>query len=240
MLLRALQLRAQCSRVLPLPGLRRLRLRQVLLTMPSVKAARAALALVYSIWCVAALTTPAFATLPTGPVPASKDFAPPTELPAAKSLAQPVQTGSPGAAGFEKYVAERNAVDQKYYKAYYDYLARINDVQINKFVWQDRASEVTLWLVVIVVVSGLAMSGFQLWIAFRRPDHSTDTTIDLSAQKFRVTSSVVGIVVLIISIGFLFLFLREVYDIKMVSSTENSGPAGVAASALQQKPVAGP
>lgn len=208
--------------------------------MPSVKAARAVLALVCSIWCFAAIVPPAMAALPTGPVPASKDLAPPGELPVGKSLAQPMQPGSPGAAVIEKYIAERNAVDQKYYKAYYDYLAKINEVQINKFVWQDRASEVTLWLVVIVVVSGLAMSAFQLWIAFHRPDHSTDTTIDLSAQNFRVTSSVVGIVVLIISIGFLFLFLREVYDIKMVSSTEDSGPAGVAAPTSQQMPVGGP
>jgi hypothetical protein len=142
------------------------------------------------------------------------------------------------AAAFEKYIADRNAVDQKYYKSYYEYLEKINEVQINKFIWQDRASEVTLWLVVIVVISGLSMSAFQLFIAFRRPDHSTDTTIDLSAQNFRVTSSVVGIVVLLISIGFLFLFLREVYNIKMVSIVENGGNAGesdAAAAARQQE-----
>lgn len=207
--------------------------------MPSIKAVRAALAFICSIWCFAAISPPTLAALPTGPVPASQDLAPPTELPVARSHAQSIQLGSPGAAAFEKYVAERNAVDQKYYRAYYDYLARINEVQINKFVWQDRASEVTLWLVVIVVVSGLAMSAFQLWIAFHRPDHSTDTTIDLSAQNFRVTSSVVGIVVLIISIGFLFLFLREVYNIKMVSIAEDPGSAGAAAPASQQKGVSG-
>lgn len=133
---------------------------------------------------------------------------------------------------FDQYIAERNAVDHKYYKEYYAYLSKINQVQINKFIWQDRASEVTLWLVVIVVMSGLSMSAFQLFIAFRRPDHSTDTTIDISAQNFRVTSSVVGIVVLLISIGFLFLFLREVYNIKMVSTVEN------VASADEQVPVA--
>ena len=137
---------------------------------------------------------------------------------------------------FDKYIVERNAVDQKYYKQYYEYLTKINQIQINKFIWQDRASEVTLWLVVIVVISGLSMSAFQLLIAFRRPDHSTDTTIDISAQNFRVTSSVVGIVVLLISIGFLFLFLREVYNIKMVSTVETADEqAPVADSTRQQK-----
>lgn len=196
-----------------------------------------ALVLVISIWCLTVGSRPAHGATPVGPVSAGQSAAPTMDVPVAKTLTQSMGPGARDAAGFEKYVAERNAVDQKYYKAYYDYLTRINEVQINKFVWQDRASEVTLWLVVIVVVSGLAMSGFQLWIAFRRPDHSTDTTIDLSAQNFRVTSSVVGIVVLIISIGFLFLFLREVYDIKMVSSTEDSGPAGVAAPVSQQRPI---
>lgn len=104
----------------------------------------------------------------------------------------------------------------KYRAAYYAHLDRMNHITEGKFVWQDRASEVTLWLVVFIVVSGVGLSFFQIWIAFHRGRQVGDTSIEASVQNFRVTSSVVGIIVLLISTGFLYLFLQHVYDIKVV------------------------
>jgi len=100
----------------------------------------------------------------------------------------------------------------------------MNEITEGKFTWQDLASNVTLWLVVFVVVAGVGLSFFQIWIAFHRGPAvaSSDTTIEASATSFRVTSSVVGIVILIISTGFLYLFLKEVYDIKLVDITKST------------------
>jgi len=118
----------------------------------------------------------------------------------------------------------RLAAETKYAEAYYVHLQRMNEITEGKFVWQDRASNVTLWLVAFVVISGVGLSFFQIWIAFHKsPDattNSSDTTIEASATSFRVTSSVVGIIVLIISTGFLYLFLKEVYDIKVIDITK--------------------
>jgi hypothetical protein len=149
----------------------------------------------------------------------------------AKQAGEPVDLNQELAAA-----RERMKVDNDYYANYYKYLNQINEVQLNKFKWQDRASEVTLWLVVIVVLSGLSMCAFQLWIAFKKDDSFTDTTIDISVQSFRVTSSIVGIVILLISVAFLYLFLKEVYDIKMVDINQSGGEQRAATASVPQLP----
>lgn len=147
----------------------------------------------------------------------------------------------------DRLVAETsNAINARYerasvgyYEDYYRHLAELNEIQRSKFKWQDRASEVTLWLVVFVVVSGVSLSAFQLWLAFAKSSgvagggEITDTTIELSKQSFRVTSSIVGIIILLISVGFLFLFLREVYTIKIVSSVQPSDRVATGVSRRQ-------
>jgi len=119
----------------------------------------------------------------------------------------------------------------RYAEAYYKHLSQMNDIVEAKFKWQDRASSVTLWLVVFVVVSGVALTFFQLWIAFHHApgapagaDETCDTTIEASKTNFRVQSSVVGVIILIISCAFLYLFLKEVYDIKPVDMRNSLVP----------------
>ena len=56
------------------------------------------------------------------------------------------------------------------------------------------------------------------------------TTMDVSLQKITVTSSVVGIIVLIISLAFLYIYTKEVYTIHVIDpfrpvvSTPNDAP----------------
>jgi uncharacterized membrane protein len=42
------------------------------------------------------------------------------------------------------------------------------------------------------------------------------TTIDASFEKITVTSSVVGIIVLLISLAFLYIYTKEIYTIRIV------------------------
>lgn len=135
-----------------------------------------------------------------------------------------------------------NQINISYYREYYDHLAALNAIQRRTFQWQQHASEVTLWLVVFVVISGVLLSALQLWLAFfRTPPGVTaalgDSTIEISKTNFRVTSSIVGIVILLISVGFLYLFLREVYTIRIIPTVQPSGNANLAATTAAPLPV---
>ncbi len=84
------------------------------------------------------------------------------------------------------------------------------------FEWQGDASIVLLYLVVFIALIGIIFSGFQLWKAYKLSDPQPETTLEVSAGKIRITSSVVGIIILTISLGFMYLFLQEVYPIREV------------------------
>jgi hypothetical protein len=90
--------------------------------------------------------------------------------------------------------------------------------------WQLWASNVLLWVVVLVVTSGIVYSGLQLGLA-ARTGKQRDTTLELSAQRVRITSSVVGIVVLALSIAFLLIFVNQVYQMRPLELPASAAPA---------------
>jgi hypothetical protein len=100
--------------------------------------------------------------------------------------------------------------------------------QINKdtFIQQRYASYVILLLVVIITLSGIWMSWYQLsnaaMPAERREINDgqklTDSTVDISITNIKLTSSVVGVLILLISLSFFYLFIKEVYPISYVDS----------------------
>lgn len=104
--------------------------------------------------------------------------------------------------------------------------------------WQSSASDNMRILVWVVVLSGIAMAVYQLvivmqielWRARRANRRGAAAAaeaepavpaagghqLELSLGKVQVTSSIAGIVVLVISIAFLYLYLTEVYAMKPV------------------------
>jgi hypothetical protein len=114
------------------------------------------------------------------------------------------------------------------YKEYYyrTYQHDLAESQLNAFKWQATASKILIWVVVIVCLSGVVFSGYQLWRATApgpvgggadgKTADPLATNVELSWQNVRVTSSVIGLVVLVISVAYLYLFLKEVYHIEMV------------------------
>jgi hypothetical protein len=133
-----------------------------------------------------------------------------------------------------------------YYKTYVDGLAAI---QLRAFKWQFGTSVVLLVVVVVICIAGVIFSGFQLYWATAhgahrpRPEEGTAekpkadqladdklnvdrlaTNVELSWQSVRVTSSVIGLVVLVISLAFFYLFLKDVYPITTVSRAVVAGP----------------
>ena len=107
--------------------------------------------------------------------------------------------------------------------------------------WQARASEILIWVVVIVCLSGVVFSGYQLWRATApTPSGATptalgETTVEASWQNVRITSSVIGLVVLVISVAYLYLFLKEVYDIKIAGDLDATSSSTAAAGSASNE-----
>ena len=91
----------------------------------------------------------------------------------------------------------------------------------------------------LIVLSGLAFAGIQFYISMKQMSvrkKSEDnqlgsgTNLELSASGIKVTSSVLGIIILAISIGFFYLYLAHVYPIKFLDLQEKQQAAEKAVS----------
>ena len=96
--------------------------------------------------------------------------------------------------------------------AQYDEQIALLQATAQLYKWQNFASTVMMWTVVAVVGAGLLFSGYQLYFSGRR-DKPLDGDLELSAQRLKLTSSVVGVVILAMSIAFVLIFVDKVYTI---------------------------
>lgn len=101
-------------------------------------------------------------------------------------------------------------------KKEYEYHVRVMDAAIHALDTQRVASNIVLILVVLVVVSGIGFAGFQLWKSVVVAGVQSSTDLEISAGKVRVTSSVVGLVVLTLSLAFLYIYSKEIYHVSWV------------------------
>jgi hypothetical protein len=101
-------------------------------------------------------------------------------------------------------------------KKEYAYYIDLMDANVQAFHAQRIASYVVLILVVIVFVSGISFAGFQLWKGLSAAGVQSNSDFEVSASKVRVTSSVVGIVVLAISLIFLFIYTQQIYQVRLI------------------------
>lgn len=67
--------------------------------------------------------------------------------------------------------------------------------------------KVSLVLVALVIVSGLLFSAMQLWQSLRAATMPLSNDIEISASKVRLTTSVIGVIVLAISLAFFYIFI---------------------------------
>lgn len=123
---------------------------------------------------------------------------------------------------------------------------RLRAYQQQVFAWQLMAGNWLLGVVVLLSVSGVAFAGYEM-VASRRlvrgnvaalatagqtsppplegaaapaaaiPNVST---ITIEPTKVQITSAVIGIIILTLSLGFLYLFLRQVYSVDVIDLTD--------------------
>lgn len=114
------------------------------------------------------------------------------------------------------------------------------------FDWQHASSIIIFWVVIIIVFIGLIFSGIQFYISMQSSlagkkkrraknalaESQSETTesqpaevaeFEASLQGIKVKSSVLGIIILGISLAFFYLYLAHVYPISEVGETPKTG-----------------
>jgi len=102
-------------------------------------------------------------------------------------------------------------------REYYVYKASGLRYRSRVFEWQLFSSRIIFATVILLVASGIMFAAIQFRAGLRRPHASTEATqIDLSAGSVKVSSPVLGVIILVISLAFFYLYLVYVYPISEV------------------------
>lgn len=103
------------------------------------------------------------------------------------------------------------------------------------FRWQYKSSIIIFFMVVLVVLTGLVFAGIQFYISMKQMGGKirkgalvgiqtapADTNLEFTTSGVKVNSSVLGVIILVISIGFFYLYLGHVYPIKVIDAHNGS------------------
>lgn len=102
------------------------------------------------------------------------------------------------------------AAHESYFDHYIERLAHRGEV----FAWQHVST-----IIIFAVVIGLVLAG--IWFAWKQFERdkdkpATENTLELTAKGLKITSSVLGVIILTLSLGFFYLYLVYVYPIQEV------------------------
>lgn len=107
---------------------------------------------------------------------------------------------------------------------YADYIASLeHDRRV--FNWQLTSSRITFWIVLMLVGAGIVFSALQFYKSFRLSakadgqDQNQLTELEISTGGVKVSSPVLGVIILVISLAFFYLFLVHVYPVKYVEGS---------------------
>lgn len=104
-------------------------------------------------------------------------------------------------------------------KAYYDY--RIQGFQHRQrvFQWQLLSSKVIFVVVIFLVLAGIYFSWLQFRADLRKSGDGGEqsvSTLEASGKGIKVSSPVLGVIILVISLLFFYLYLQHVYPIEEI------------------------
>lgn len=115
--------------------------------------------------------------------------------------------------------AEGRAAMQAALKAYYDHRTEGFDHRERVFEWQLLSSRIIFVVVISLVGAGIYFS----WLQFRADLNQTGnegdravSTLEASTSGIKVSSPVLGVLILVISLLFFYLYLQYVYPIEEI------------------------
>jgi hypothetical protein len=149
------------------------------------------------------------------------------DIPVSPPTAPPQgQTGNGGIPTCDAYRGATQAACEEALKENYLYQSSAFKHRKNIFDWSLTADKLMFAVVNLLVLSGLAFAAIQFRLALKqsRPaaegkekaDDPMATNMEISTAGIKVTSSVLGVIVLLISMAFFFLYARYVYPIQEV------------------------
>lgn len=135
-----------------------------------------------------------------------------------KSTAGPVPPATPVPLSIESLDEEsREALFERYRRYQHHHIAMLEHRE-KLFSWQLRANQISFWMVLVLVFSGLVFAGIQFrtsMLAAKESGDSSDVMQELSlgAQGITIRSSVIGLIILGLSLGFFYLYLVYVFPL---------------------------
>jgi hypothetical protein len=143
------------------------------------------------------------------------------QAPESQSLPDSIIT-PPTAAQLQLFDDTTLGIYQEALHAYYEY--RVSGFQHRKevFAWQLFSTKLIFWSVLFLVFSGICFSGIQFYKSISRewPEGTASpesvTEFEASAKGIKVTSPVLGVIILVISLAFFYLYLVYVYPISEI------------------------
>ncbi len=115
--------------------------------------------------------------------------------------------------------AEGRVAMQAALKAYYDYRAEGYDHRQRVFEWQLLSSRIIFVVVIALVGAGIYFSWLQFRADLKKTGNEGDrgvSTLEASTSGIKVSSPVLGVVILVISLLFFYLYLQYVYPIEEI------------------------
>lgn len=115
-----------------------------------------------------------------------------------------------------------DSVNLRSWKEYYGYMEFGYKHRRNVFAWQMFSSKVIFYIVIGLVLIGIYFAWLQFNFAMKNSKKAGDlgkqleTEISASGKEFKVSSPVLGVIILLISLMFFYLYLRYVYPINEV------------------------
>jgi hypothetical protein len=105
-------------------------------------------------------------------------------------------------------------------QAYYDYRYRGYTIREQAFAWQSLSSKIIFFSVLFLVLAGIYFAAVQFHRSLRVKETGAAapevTELDASLKGIKVSSPVLGVIILAISLAFFYLYLQFVYPIQAI------------------------
>ena len=98
-------------------------------------------------------------------------------------------------------------------RAYYAYRVAGYEQRQRTFAWQLRSTKYIFWTVIALVATGVIFAAIQFRVGLRSHTHDVPTQLEASTTGLKVTSPVLGVIILALSLIFFYLYLAFVYPI---------------------------
>jgi ABC-type multidrug transport system fused ATPase/permease subunit len=94
------------------------------------------------------------------------------------------------------------------------HLPALASQKISLYEWQIIANNIMLGVVSILTLSGVILAGIQLYWSRKILDKISAGGLGYEEKKLHVSSPFVGLLILVVSFSFFFVYVRDVYTIK--------------------------